>query len=110
MTDPGPDQVAEQIKTKVLDAVHRFGDEDAVQNVVRQVRGSLRVTQEALLGTRFVMQLPLTLSVIRSLIVEVDGEPYVATVSGANVWGFKMGGTMPPAPTRTSGPTSGSWR
>ncbi len=27
-------------------------------------------------GTRFVMQLPLTLSVIRSLIVEVDGEPY----------------------------------
>ena len=27
-------------------------------------------------GTRFLMQLPLTLSVIRSLIVEVDGEPY----------------------------------
>ncbi|AET90618.1 CheA signal transduction histidine kinase [Burkholderia sp. YI23] len=49
---------------------------DAVQDVVRQVRGSVRVTQEAHAGTRFTLQLPLTLSVIRSLIVDVAGEPY----------------------------------
>jgi two-component system sensor histidine kinase and response regulator WspE len=43
---------------------------------VRQVRGSVRVTQDVHAGTRFTLQLPLTLSVIRSLIVEVAGEPY----------------------------------
>jgi len=28
---------------------------------------------------------------------EVDGEQYIATVSGANVWAFKLGGTLSPA-------------
>ncbi len=64
------------MRDTVTDVSGRGVGLDAVQDVVRQVRGSLRVTQEALAGTRFVMQLPLTLSVIRSLIVEVDGEPY----------------------------------
>jgi two-component system sensor histidine kinase and response regulator WspE len=64
------------MRDTVTDVSGRGVGLDAVQDVVRQVRGSLRVTQEALVGTRFVMQLPLTLSVIRSLIVEVDGEPY----------------------------------
>jgi two-component system sensor histidine kinase and response regulator WspE len=36
----------------------------------------VRVTQETGVCTRFLLQLPLTLSVIRSLIVEVAGEPY----------------------------------
>ena len=64
------------MRDTVTDVSGRGVGLDAVQDVVRQVRGNLRVTQEALGGTRFVMQLPLTLSVIRSLIVEVDGEPY----------------------------------
>lgn len=64
------------MRDTVTDVSGRGVGLDAVQDVVRQVRGNLRVTQEALGGTRFLMQLPLTLSVIRSLIVEVDGEPY----------------------------------
>jgi two-component system sensor histidine kinase and response regulator WspE len=64
------------MRDTVTDVSGRGVGLDAVQDVVRQVRGNLRVTQEALVGTRFVMQLPLTLSVIRSMIVEVDGEPY----------------------------------
>jgi two-component system sensor histidine kinase and response regulator WspE len=64
------------MRDTVTDVSGRGVGLDAVQDVVRQVRGNLRVTQEVLVGTRFVMQLPLTLSVIRSLIVEVDGEPY----------------------------------
>ncbi|SAL32945.1 CheA signal transduction histidine kinase [Caballeronia sordidicola] len=64
------------MRDTVTDVSGRGVGLDAVHDVVRQVRGSLRVTQEALAGTRFLMQLPLTLSVIRSLIVEIDGEPY----------------------------------
>ena len=64
------------MRDTVTDVSGRGVGLDAVQDVVRQVRGNLRVTQEARVGTRFVMQLPLTLSVIRSLIVDVDGEPY----------------------------------
>jgi alcohol dehydrogenase (cytochrome c) len=29
---------------------------------------------------------------------EIDGEEYLATVAGSNVWAFKIGGTLPPAP------------
>ncbi len=27
----------------------------------------------------------------------IDGEQYIATIAGANVWAFKLGGTLPPA-------------
>ncbi|MDR5747767.1 hybrid sensor histidine kinase/response regulator [Caballeronia sp. LZ029] len=64
------------MRDAVTDVSGRGVGLDAVQDVVRQVRGSVRVTQEAAAGTRFTLQLPLTLSVIRSLIVEVAGEPY----------------------------------
>ncbi|SAK49471.1 hybrid sensor histidine kinase/response regulator [Caballeronia ptereochthonis] len=64
------------MRDAVTDVSGRGVGLDAVQDVVRQVRGSARVTQEAHAGTRFTLQLPLTLSVIRSLIVEVAGEPY----------------------------------
>lgn len=49
---------------------------DVVQDMVRQVRGSVRVTAEPGRGTRFMLQLPLTLSVIRALLVEIGGEAY----------------------------------
>ncbi|SPB12705.1 two-component system sensor histidine kinase/response regulator [Caballeronia novacaledonica] len=64
------------MRDAVTDVSGRGVGLDAVQDVVRQVRGSVRVTQEAHAGTRFTLQLPLTLSVIRSLIVEIAGEPY----------------------------------
>lgn len=49
---------------------------DVVQDMIRQVRGLVRVTTELGEGTRFKLELPLTLSVVRSLIVEIGGEPY----------------------------------
>jgi two-component system sensor histidine kinase and response regulator WspE len=49
---------------------------DAVQEMVRQVRGSLRVTQQPGQGLHFLLELPLTLSVVRTLLVEVAGEAY----------------------------------
>jgi two-component system sensor histidine kinase and response regulator WspE len=49
---------------------------DVVQNMVRSVRGSLRVSKQPGHGLRVQLQLPLTLSVLRALLVEVAGEPY----------------------------------
>jgi two-component system, chemotaxis family, sensor histidine kinase and response regulator WspE len=49
---------------------------DAVQNMVRSVRGNIRVNTQPGRGLRIQLQLPLTLSVLRALLVEVAGEPY----------------------------------
>jgi two-component system, chemotaxis family, sensor histidine kinase and response regulator WspE len=49
---------------------------DVVQSMVRQVGGSVRVESWLGKGTRFVLQLPLTLSVIRTLMFEVQSQPY----------------------------------
>ncbi len=49
---------------------------DVVQNMVRSVRGNLRVSTQPGRGFRVQLQLPLTLSVLRALLVEVGGEPY----------------------------------
>lgn len=49
---------------------------DIVQNMVKSVRGSVRVSTLPGRGMRFQLQLPLTLSVLRTLLVEVGGEPY----------------------------------
>lgn len=49
---------------------------DVVQDMVKQVRGSVRVSTQAGLGTRFQLQVPLTLSVVRTLLVQIGGEPY----------------------------------
>lgn len=49
---------------------------DVVQDMVKQVRGTVRVTSPRGQGTRFQLQLPLTLSVVRTLLVEIGGEPY----------------------------------
>jgi two-component system sensor histidine kinase and response regulator WspE len=49
---------------------------DVVQNMVKQVRGTVRVSSQTGTGTRFLLQLPLTLSVVRTLLVEIGGEPY----------------------------------
>ena len=49
---------------------------DVVHDAVQEMRGTVRVTSSFGVGTRFHMQLPLTLSVIPALLVEVAGEPY----------------------------------
>lgn len=49
---------------------------DAVQSMVRNVRGSVRVNTQPGCGLRVQLQLPLTLSVLRALLVEVAEEPY----------------------------------
>ncbi|MFL9987959.1 hybrid sensor histidine kinase/response regulator [Paraburkholderia sediminicola] len=57
---------------------------DAVHDVVKRVRGAVRITHEPGVGTRVQLQLPLTLSVIRSLLVEVAGEPYAVPLAHVN--------------------------
>lgn len=49
---------------------------DIVQNMVRSVRGSVRVSTLRGRGMRIQLHLPLTLSVLRTLLVEIGGEPY----------------------------------
>ena len=49
---------------------------DVVQNMVRSVRGNVRISAQPGRGLRIQLQLPLTLSVLRALLVEVAGEPY----------------------------------
>jgi two-component system sensor histidine kinase and response regulator WspE len=49
---------------------------DVVHNMVRSVRGNLRLSTQPGRGLRVQLQLPLTLSVLRALLVEVAGEPY----------------------------------
>ena len=54
---------------------------DVVQNMVRSVRGTVRISSQPARGTRFQLQLPLTLSVLRTLLVLVGGEPYAIPLS-----------------------------
>jgi len=49
---------------------------DAVQHMVRQLRGAVVLEQTAGEGSRFHLEVPLTLSVVRSLVVEVGDEAY----------------------------------
>jgi two-component system, chemotaxis family, sensor histidine kinase and response regulator WspE len=49
---------------------------DAVQAIVREVRGGIRIWTDLGSGTTFQMRLPLTLSIVRALLVEIGNEPY----------------------------------
>jgi len=49
---------------------------DIVKSMVQEVGGKIRATFQFRKGTNFHFQLPLTLSVVRTLIVEISGEPY----------------------------------
>lgn len=49
---------------------------DVVQSMIQDVGGVIRTFTEKGHGTSFNLQLPLTLSVIRALIVRISGEPY----------------------------------
>jgi len=64
------------LKESVTEISGRGVGLDAVQHMVKQVRGTVRVFTEPGKGMRFQLQLPLTLSVARTLLVEIGGEPY----------------------------------
>lgn len=64
------------MREQVTDLSGRGVGLDAVHEMVKAVRGTVRIYTEPGRGTRFVLQLPLTLSVIRSLLVDVGGEAY----------------------------------
>ena len=49
---------------------------DVVQTMVKAVGGSVRVATQPGRQTVFTLQLPITMSVIRALLVEIGGEPY----------------------------------
>ncbi len=49
---------------------------DVVHSAVQEVRGVIRTSTEQGLGTSFELQLPLTLSVMRSLLVDISDELY----------------------------------
>jgi two-component system sensor histidine kinase and response regulator WspE len=49
---------------------------DVVQSMVKSVRGAIRLGNQPGRGFRVQLQLPLTLSVLRALLVEICGEPY----------------------------------
>ncbi|SED50916.1 two-component system, chemotaxis family, sensor histidine kinase and response regulator WspE [Burkholderia sp. WP9] len=72
------------LRDQVTDVSGRGVGLDAVHDIVKRVRGTVRITHEAGLGTRVQLQLPLTLSVIRSLLIEVAGEPYAVPLAHVN--------------------------
>jgi two-component system sensor histidine kinase and response regulator WspE len=49
---------------------------DVVQDAARKIGGSVRVATVPGTGTTFTLHLPITLSVIRAVIVQIGGEPY----------------------------------
>ena len=49
---------------------------DVVQSAVRESRGTVRISSEPGQGTAFVLQLPISLSVMKALVFEIGGEPY----------------------------------
>lgn len=57
---------------------------NVVQTMIQDVTGTLRITQIPKQGTSFHLQLPLTLSVIRALIVEISKETYAFPLSRIN--------------------------
>lgn len=54
---------------------------DVVQSMVQAVGGSVRISSTAGRGTCFSLLLPITMSVIRALLVAIGGEPYAFPLS-----------------------------
>lgn len=54
---------------------------DVVHSMVREVGGSVRCDSTPGQGTRFHMQLPLSLSVVRTILVDISNEPYAVPLT-----------------------------
>ncbi|WP_417661174.1 hybrid sensor histidine kinase/response regulator [Pseudomonas sp.] len=64
------------MRDKVTEVSGRGVGLDAVMHEIRQLRGSVRMQQTTGQGSVFVIEVPLTLSVVRSLVVEIGSEAY----------------------------------
>ena len=69
------------MKEAVTDISGRGVGLDVVQSVLKQIRGTVRVVTRRGEGTRFQLELPLTLSVARTLLVEVGTEAYAVPLA-----------------------------
>jgi two-component system sensor histidine kinase and response regulator WspE len=63
-------------RTKVSKVSGRGVGMDVVHSVINEVRGKIRSSTKLNEGSRFELQLPLTLSVLRALLTEINNEPY----------------------------------
>ncbi|MBV8643205.1 MAG: hybrid sensor histidine kinase/response regulator [Candidatus Eremiobacteraeota bacterium] len=68
------------MKSEVTEISGRGVGLDVVQTMVKRVHGTIRVERGSA-GTRFQLQLPLSLSVVRALLVDVGGEPYAIPIA-----------------------------
>ncbi|WP_211441506.1 hybrid sensor histidine kinase/response regulator [Collimonas humicola] len=57
---------------------------DVVHNMLKRMRGTIQIFSESGRGMRFQLQLPLTLSLVRSLLVSIGGEPYAFPLAYVN--------------------------
>jgi len=64
------------LRSEVTEISGRGVGLDVVQSAVRESRGTVRISSEPGQGTAFVLQLPISLSVMKALIFEMAGEPY----------------------------------
>lgn len=64
------------LKDRITDISGRGVGLDAVQDMVKHVRGTVRISSASGGGTSFQLQLPVTLSVLRAVLAEIGGEPY----------------------------------
>jgi two-component system sensor histidine kinase and response regulator WspE len=69
------------MKDAVTDISGRGVGLDVVQSVLKQIRGTVRIVTRRGEGTRFQLELPLTLSVARTLLVEVGAETYAVPLA-----------------------------
>jgi two-component system sensor histidine kinase and response regulator WspE len=69
------------MKATITDISGRGVGLDVVQTVLKQIRGTVRITTQAGQGTCFHLELPLTLSIARTLLVEVSGEAYAVPLA-----------------------------
>lgn len=64
------------LRSEVTEISGRGVGLDMVQAAVKAARGTVRITSEFGRGTHFVLQLPISLSVMKALVFEISGEPY----------------------------------
>ncbi|RYD84857.1 MAG: chemotaxis protein CheA, partial [Verrucomicrobiaceae bacterium] len=72
------------LKERVTEISGRGVGLDVVQVMTREIGGSVRLFSKPGRGTTVELRLPLTLSVLRALLVEIDGEPYAFPLSRIN--------------------------
>ncbi|MEN9975449.1 MAG: hypothetical protein RLZZ282_1455, partial [Verrucomicrobiota bacterium] len=64
------------LRSEVTEISGRGVGLDVVQTAVKEARGTVRMTCPPAQGTSFILQLPISLSVMKALVFEIAGEPY----------------------------------